>query len=180
MLLLLFSDPNFYFNDVNYATRVCPPTPRVRPIHPGRPPYLPTPSRPPLHPQPLPFRRHTTPSPGEAPAAGRRPTPAPTPTPAAPASPCHHLTPSHHVLLPNPRWRARGWERSRSGGLARVVDNPRRSGYPKTSGRVIRVLESSGNEIRYPIISLKNDYPIVQVPASSGSGSGIPDVPENM
>jgi hypothetical protein len=57
--------------------------------------------------------------------------------------------------------------------------SPGRSGYPKSSGRVFRVSKSSGNKIRYPIGASKNVYPKVRVPAKSGSGSGIPDLPEN-
>jgi hypothetical protein len=53
-----------------------------------------------------------------------------------------------------------------------------RSGYPISSGRVIRVLRNSGNEICYPITALKKRYPQIRVPANSGSDSGIPDLPE--
>ena len=50
------------------------------------------------------------------------------------------------------------------------------SGYPNFSGRVIRVKQNSGK--CYPILTLKNHYPTIRVPAISGSGSGIPDIPE--
>ena len=52
------------------------------------------------------------------------------------------------------------------------------SGYPNFSGRVIRVIQNSGNRKCYPILTLKNHYPTIRVPAISGSGSGIPDIPE--
>jgi len=50
------------------------------------------------------------------------------------------------------------------------------SGYPNFSGRVIRVIQNSGNRKCYPILTLKNHYPTIRVPAISGSG--IPDIPE--
>jgi hypothetical protein len=53
-----------------------------------------------------------------------------------------------------------------------------RSGYPFNSGRVVRVLLNSGNGNCYPIAAKKKRYPQVRVPASSGSGSGIPNLPE--
>ena len=52
------------------------------------------------------------------------------------------------------------------------------SGYPNFSGRVIRVIQNSGSRKCYPILTLKNHYPTIRVPAISGSGSGIPDIPE--
>ena len=51
-------------------------------------------------------------------------------------------------------------------------------GLPNFSGRVIRVIQNSGNRKCYPILTLKNHYPTIRVPAISGSGSGIPDIPE--
>jgi hypothetical protein len=59
-------------------------------------------------------------------------------------------------------------------------DTPKtgRSGYPFNSGRVVRVLLNSGNGNCYPIAAKKKRYPQVWVPASSGSGSGIPNLPE--
>jgi len=48
-----------------------------------------------------------------------------------------------------------------------------RSGYPIFSGRVIRVIQNSGNENCYPILPPKKHYPQIRVPDNSGSGSGI-------
>jgi hypothetical protein len=53
-----------------------------------------------------------------------------------------------------------------------------RSGNPQSSGRVVQVFKSSGNENYYPITAPKNHYPQVLIPANSGSGSGIPNIPE--
>ena len=50
---------------------------------------------------------------------------------------------------------------------------PGRSGYPIFSGRVIWVIQNSGNENCYPILPPKKHYPQIQVPDNSGSGSGI-------
>jgi hypothetical protein len=44
------------------------------------------------------------------------------------------------------------------------------SGYPKISGRVIRVVRNSGIENCYPIFALKKHYPKFRVPDNSGSG----------
>jgi hypothetical protein len=53
---------------------------------------------------------------------------------------------------------------------------PGRSGNPQSSGRVVQVFKSLGNENCYPKTAPKNHYPQVWVPANSGSG--IPDIPE--
>ena len=53
-----------------------------------------------------------------------------------------------------------------------------RSGYPKISGRVIRVFKISGFENRYPKLQRVFQYPKIRVPGISGSGSGIPELPE--
>jgi hypothetical protein len=53
-----------------------------------------------------------------------------------------------------------------------------RSGYPKISGRVIRVFKISGFENRYPKLQRVLQYPKFRVPEISGSGSGIPELPE--
>jgi hypothetical protein len=53
-----------------------------------------------------------------------------------------------------------------------------RSGYPKFSGRVIRVFKISGFENRYPKLQWVFQYPKIRVPGISGSGSGIPELPE--
>jgi hypothetical protein len=55
-----------------------------------------------------------------------------------------------------------------------------RSGYPKFSGRVIRVLKISGFENRYPKLQRVFQYPKIRVPGISGSGSGIPELPEQL
>jgi hypothetical protein len=52
------------------------------------------------------------------------------------------------------------------------------SGYPKISGRVIRVFRISGFENRYPKLQRVLQYPKIRVPEISGSGSGIPELPE--
>jgi hypothetical protein len=62
--------------------------------------------------------------------------------------------------------------------LGRVAARGRRSGYPKFSGRVIRVFKISGFENRYPKLQRVFQYPKIQVPRISGSGSGIPELPE--
>jgi hypothetical protein len=53
-----------------------------------------------------------------------------------------------------------------------------RSGYPKISGRVIRVFKISGFENRYPKLQRVLQYPKILVPAISGSDSGFPKLPE--
>jgi hypothetical protein len=53
-----------------------------------------------------------------------------------------------------------------------------RSGYPKISGRVIRVFKISGFENRYPKLQRVLQYPKIWVPGISGSGSGFPELPE--
>jgi hypothetical protein len=53
-----------------------------------------------------------------------------------------------------------------------------RSGYPKISGRVFRVFKISGFENRYPKLQRVLQYPKIRVPRISGSGSGIPELPE--
>jgi len=50
------------------------------------------------------------------------------------------------------------------------------SGYLIFSGRVIRVIQNSGNENCYPILVPKKHYSQFRVP--DNSGSGIPDLPE--
>jgi hypothetical protein len=50
---------------------------------------------------------------------------------------------------------------------------PGRSGYPKSSGRIIWVLKNSGIENCYLIRDKKKYYPQFRVPVISGSGSGI-------
>jgi hypothetical protein len=52
------------------------------------------------------------------------------------------------------------------------------SGYPKISGRVIRVFKISGFENRYPKLQRVLQYPKIRVPKISGSGLGIPELPE--
>jgi hypothetical protein len=58
------------------------------------------------------------------------------------------------------------------------MDRGGRSGYPKISGRVIRVFKISGFENRYPKLQRVLQYPKIRVPEISGSGSGIPELPE--
>jgi hypothetical protein len=53
-----------------------------------------------------------------------------------------------------------------------------RSGYPKFSGRVFRVFKISGFENQYPKLQRVFQYPEFRVPGISGSGSGIPELPE--
>jgi hypothetical protein len=53
-----------------------------------------------------------------------------------------------------------------------------RSGYPISSGRVIRVLRNSGNENHYPISAPEKHYPQIWVPAKIGFGFGLPNLPE--
>jgi hypothetical protein len=50
--------------------------------------------------------------------------------------------------------------------------------YPKVSGRVIRVFKISGFENLYPKLQHVLQYPKIRVPRISGSGSGIPELPE--
>jgi hypothetical protein len=50
-----------------------------------------------------------------------------------------------------------------------------RSGYPISSGWVIRVLRNSGNENNYPISAPEKHYP-----QKSGSGSGYPIYPKSV
>jgi hypothetical protein len=52
----------------------------------------------------------------------------------------------------------------------------RHSGYPKISGRVIRVVRNSGIENCYPIFVPKKHYPKFWVP--DNSGSGFTDIPK--
>jgi hypothetical protein len=54
------------------------------------------------------------------------------------------------------------------------------SGYPISSGRVIRVLRNSGNENHYPISALEKHYPQIRVPAKIRFGFGfeLPNLPE--
>ena len=49
-----------------------------------------------------------------------------------------------------------------------------RSGYPKISGRVIRVFKISGFENRYPKLQRVLQYTKIRVPGISGSG--IPEL----
>jgi hypothetical protein len=51
-----------------------------------------------------------------------------------------------------------------------------RSGYPKISGRVIRVFRILGFENRYPKLQRALQYPKIRIPEISGSG--IPELPE--
>jgi hypothetical protein len=53
------------------------------------------------------------------------------------------------------------------------ADKAGHSGYPKISGRVIRVVGNSGTENCYPIFVPKKHYPKFRVPDNSGSGSGF-------
>jgi hypothetical protein len=53
-----------------------------------------------------------------------------------------------------------------------------RSGYPKISGRIIWVFKILGFENRYPKLQRVLQYPKIWVPEISGSGSGIPELPE--
>jgi len=53
-----------------------------------------------------------------------------------------------------------------------------RSGYPKISGRVFRVLEISGFQKCYPKLAEKKKNPKIQVPKNSGSGSDLHELPE--
>jgi hypothetical protein len=59
-----------------------------------------------------------------------------------------------------------------------ILSRGGRSGYPKISGRVIRVFKISGFENRYPKLQRVLQYPKLRVPEISGSGSGIPELPE--
>jgi hypothetical protein len=65
----------------------------------------------------------------------------------------------------------------RWGGLATAAAaRGGRSGYPKISGRVIRVFKISGFENRYPKLQRVLQYPKFRVPEISGSG--ISELPE--
>jgi hypothetical protein len=66
----------------------------------------------------------------------------------------------------------------KKGLIPQAVDRGGRSGYPKFSGRVIRVFKISGFENRYPKLQRVFQYPKIRVPGISGSGSGIPELPE--
>jgi hypothetical protein len=52
----------------------------------------------------------------------------------------------------------------------RRTNKARHSGYPKNSGRVIRVVGNSGIENYYPIFAPKKHYPKFRVPDNSGLG----------
>ena len=52
------------------------------------------------------------------------------------------------------------------------------SGYPKISGRVIRVFEISGFEKYNPKFVKNKQNPTFRVPDISGSNSGLPEQPE--
>jgi hypothetical protein len=52
------------------------------------------------------------------------------------------------------------------------------SSYSKISGRVIWVFKISGFENQYPKLQRVLQYPKIQVPGISSSGSGIPKLPE--
>jgi hypothetical protein len=60
--------------------------------------------------------------------------------------------------------------------MLECYDEGGRSGYPKISGRVIRVFKISGFENRYPKLQRVLQYPKFRVPEISGSG--IPELPE--
>jgi hypothetical protein len=62
--------------------------------------------------------------------------------------------------------------------LVGAIPRGGRSGYPKILGRVIRVFKISGFENRYPKLQRVLQYPKIRVPGISGSGSGIPELPE--
>jgi hypothetical protein len=53
-----------------------------------------------------------------------------------------------------------------------------RSGYPISSGRVIRILRNSGNENHYPISAPEKHCLQIRVLAKIGFGSGLPNLPE--
>jgi hypothetical protein len=53
-----------------------------------------------------------------------------------------------------------------------------RSGYPKISGRVIRVFKISGFENRYPKLQRVLQYLKLRIPRILGLGSGISELPE--
>jgi hypothetical protein len=67
---------------------------------------------------------------------------------------------------------------SKFGSQVETTARGGRSGYPKISGRVIRVFKISGFENRYPKLQQVLQYPEFRVPGISGSGSGIPELPE--
>jgi hypothetical protein len=62
--------------------------------------------------------------------------------------------------------------------IAEAAARGGRSGYPKFSGRVIRVFKISGFENRYPKLQRVFQYPKIRVSGISGSGSGIPELPK--
>jgi hypothetical protein len=53
-----------------------------------------------------------------------------------------------------------------------------RSGYPISSGWVIRVLRNSGDENHYLISAPEKHYQQIRVPAKIGFGFGLPNLPE--
>jgi hypothetical protein len=55
-----------------------------------------------------------------------------------------------------------------------------RSGYPKNLDRIIQVFKILGFENRYPKLQRVLQYSKNRVPRISGSGSGIPELPELM
>jgi hypothetical protein len=59
-----------------------------------------------------------------------------------------------------------------------VMHRGGRSGYPISSGRVIRVLRNTGNENHYPISAPEKHYLQIRVPAKIGFGFGLPNLPE--
>jgi hypothetical protein len=54
-----------------------------------------------------------------------------------------------------------------------VLPKATHSGYPKNSGRVIRVVRNSGIKNCYLFFVLKKHYPKFRVPDNLGSGSGF-------
>jgi hypothetical protein len=65
-----------------------------------------------------------------------------------------------------------------AGFIKEVFRRGGRSGYPKISGRVIRVFKISGFENQYLKLQRVLQYPKIRVPEISGSGSGIPELPK--
>jgi hypothetical protein len=59
-----------------------------------------------------------------------------------------------------------------------VVPRGGRSGYPISSGQVIRVLWNSGNENHYPISAQEKHYPQIRVPTKIGFGFELPNLPK--